>query len=390
MTERPKRRALWTVAMLLLALACVGATYLLYVSLKNGPVAGCGKGSSCDLVLASRWSYLLPGVPVTAPALFTYMALLFGLLFKSDSKVWEGVFLVGSFMVIGAAIWFIGLQAFVVKAFCKYCMATHVLGVGASICILLGLRPIQRELLPLGVGAAAMGLAMMAGAQIILPQKSTRDTRLAAGVAGRGGEITVVGSTIDIGQFPHSGNTDAGKIMILSFDYTCGFCRRMHGYLSRAEERFGKENYLVVLLPTPLNPDCNRHFQQRSPNHRNACEFASTALALWSIDPEKFYEFDRWMIETGSPRFPPDREAAKAKAVALVGEEALATGLKDPSIAERIEKTSEIWNKLTGLNGSQTMPKIIWSSGAMSQGATSSEFGLFELKEKNLGLVRSN
>ena len=359
---------------------------MLYVSLKDGPVAGCGAGSSCNTVLKSQWAYLLPGVPVTAPALFTYLALLFGLIFKPKSKAWGGVLLVGSFMVIGAAFWFVGLQAFAVGSFCIYCMTTHAIGTAAAVCILLWLRPIDRELLPLGLGAAAMGLGMMAGAQIILPQKTTRDTDLNAAPATSGRIIDLAGVKIDTSDYPHSGNPESLKTVTLFFDYTCSSCRRAHGYLSAAEARFGKENYFVVLLPTPLHPDCNRYFKEEMFDHRNSCTFASLAMAIWSVAPEKFHEFDKWMIETGTDREPPDVFDVRAKAAEIVGEDVLAAALEDPSVAEKVEVISGIWERLRRASGKITMPKWVWNSATMTEGDPG-EKGLFNLMEDKLGIV---
>jgi len=390
MTTTEKRSTAWLVAKILFGLASLGAGYLLVVALKNGPVAGCGSGSSCDTVLKSRWAYLLPGIPVTAPALFTYLVLLFGLIFKAGSKAWEGVFLVGSLMVIGAAVWFIGLQVLVLKSFCFYCMATHLLGVAGSIILLRSLRPIQRELVPLGAAAAAMGLAMMAACQIFMPQATTADTQVGAGaLAGSGRALEIGGQSIDLAKFPFRGNPDSEKRLVIFFDYTCSSCRRVHAYLDRAEERFGKDNYLLVMLPTPLNPDCNRHFKEEMSDHRNACLFASLGFALWAADREKFYEYDRWMIESGSARYPPDADAARAKAAELLGEDALAEALSDPQINESIERVCEIWNVFKAKTG-VSMPKMLWANGTMTTGAAGSEFELFDMMQERLGLERVN
>ncbi|MGI9242287.1 MAG: vitamin K epoxide reductase family protein [Verrucomicrobiales bacterium] len=390
MTTPEKRQRAWLVAKILLGLACVGAGYLLAVALKNGPVAGCGSGSSCDTVLKSRWAYLLPGVPVTAPALFTYLVLLFGLIFRSGSKAWEGVMLVGSLMVIGAAAWFVGLQVVVLKSYCIYCLGTHALGVAGSICLLVGLRPIQRELIPLGAAAAAMGLAMLAACQIFMPQATTAETQIGAdGLSGTGPRFNIAGQEIDLSKFPFRGDLSSDKRLIVLFDYTCSSCRRVHAYLDRAEARFGGDNYLVVMLPTPLNPDCNRHFDEKMSDHRNACLFASMGFALWATDREKFYEYDRWMIETGTSRYPPEADAARAKAEELIGKEQLAKAMADPAITENIEKVCEIWNTFKASTGVR-MPKMLWSGGTLTTGAVGSEFELFDMMEERLGLERLN
>jgi len=75
-------------AIIFLGVASLGAGYLLLRSLQDGPVAGCGgAGSPCDSVLKSRWAYVLPGVPVTAPALASYLVLLFALIFRPRDEI---------------------------------------------------------------------------------------------------------------------------------------------------------------------------------------------------------------------------------------------------------------------------------------------------------------
>jgi uncharacterized membrane protein len=133
---------------LLLTVAMCGATYLAWVSFQNGPVAGCGPGSGCSKVLQSRWAYWL-GIPVSVPAVLAYMGLL-ATTFCLDRRripAWHlrawAVVLVLSVVISGAAVWFIGLQAIVLKSFCKFCMVAHTCALVATT-ILLRKAPIHR------------------------------------------------------------------------------------------------------------------------------------------------------------------------------------------------------------------------------------------------------
>ena len=393
MTNPQKSRALWWLAIGFYCLAALGAAYLLYYALKDGSVAGCGKGAGagCNLVQGSRWAYLFPGVPVTVPALLLYLTLLFGMLFKPRSELWIGVFLVGALTIIGAALWFTGLQAIAIKAFCKRCLLVHAAGIAGSLCLLLALRPVPRELKPFGVGAAALALALLAGVQVIFPARTSKDMNLGSGgLSGSGKVVEIGGLPLNLGQMPHRGNIESSRQMVMLFDYTCQSCRRIHGYLERAEKRFGKDNYLVVMLPTPLNPDCNSHLKEEMPDHRNACLFAKIGFALWGLDREKFYEWDEWMIKTGTPRYPPDAQAGRAKAEELVGKDVLAKAIGDPVVAQKIEHTTKIWQLMREKSGRMTMPKMLWSNGNLTEGAAGSEFELYNSMEQQLGLRRVN
>ena len=122
----------------LLAVAIAGAGYLAWASLHHGPVAGCGTESGCDKVLHSRWAYWLD-MPVSVPALLVYLALLGAtvLLQKrpapdDERGSWAAIIAL-SVIVAGAALWFVGLQVFVIKAFCKFCMTAHACGFTAAL-----------------------------------------------------------------------------------------------------------------------------------------------------------------------------------------------------------------------------------------------------------------
>src|SRR3954454_6069998 len=97
-------------ARLCLADAAGIAAYLLWYSITKKPMAGCGPGSPCDRVLGSPWAYWL-GLPVSAPAVVAYLALLvssFAVAGKNQPKIanaWRVIFFVGV-AAVASAIWF--------------------------------------------------------------------------------------------------------------------------------------------------------------------------------------------------------------------------------------------------------------------------------------------
>ena len=182
---------LWVRA--LLAVAILGAGYLAWVSIHHGPVAGCGAESGCNKVLQSRWAYWLD-IPVSVPALLVYLALMGAtvLLRKrpapdDERGSWAAIIAL-SVIVAGAALWFVGLQVFVIKAFCKFCMTAHACGfVAALLCLKKiplavdpdtpmwaagsGKRGVPRAAI---VGVALLGLAgvaVLAGGQLLVQKE---------------------------------------------------------------------------------------------------------------------------------------------------------------------------------------------------------------------------
>src|SRR5262245_52568496 len=106
---------LFTIRLSIVIAIAIGC-YLLWVSL-GGLAVGCGPESNCDKVLHSRWAYWF-GIPVSAVALAVYAAIFIGTLrlgrnveVSLQRQAWR-ILIPGAVTVIGAALWFTGLQLF--------------------------------------------------------------------------------------------------------------------------------------------------------------------------------------------------------------------------------------------------------------------------------------
>jgi len=396
-TPKNEHTALVRAAIGLLALAMLGACMLLAKALVDGPLLGCGEGSGCDSVLKSRYAYVLPGVPVTVPALLVYAVLLFCILKRGslrESGSWRFATLASAFLILGAAACFVAIQAIRLKQFCPWCMGTHLAAAAAALLAVLGLRILYRKspgtLVAAGL-AAGGALAAMLAFQYFLPQK-TYVTADAGGSAERKTRKTFAlgDATIDLDQMPFKGNADSEKLMVILFDYTCGSCRTTHRYLHRAESRFGTDNYLVVGIPVPLNPKCNPFFTGNSPQHADACAHSRLALALWRLDRDAFREWDHWMFETGTARRAPSPADALARAESLVDPAKLKESLADPWIEEQLARNIGIWKAMKAReNNRASMPQMILG-GRLILGAPGSESQLFDLMANGLKLTPLN
>ena len=288
--------------------ATAGAGYLAWVSIHNGPVAGCGAESGCSKVLQSRWAYWLD-VPVSIPALLAYLALLGStvLLQKKPSPddqrgSWAAIIIL-SLVVAGAALWFVSLQVFVLKSFCKFCMTAHVCGfLAALICLKhipfaadpatpmwtpgSGKRGVPWSAMPLLIVLGLCGVGVLAGGQLLFRKELNvvKVLPLGAGLTTQGGATTgylaqaqALAAQYHSADLPNSqlvaprvlslysnkfqikldtvpmmGPPDAPNIIVCIFDYTCPHCREMHPILAQAQQRFG--NRLgIVCLPLPVS-----------------------------------------------------------------------------------------------------------------------------------------
>ena len=360
------------------------SAFLAWNSLQGGGVPGCGPESNCDKVLSSRWAYIF-GLPVSLFALPVYLAAVVFLFQKSLR--WQ-VILPLALIVLASALWFVGLQAFALRAFCKFCMIAHVVGALAAL-VLLKNNPLPANVSAkfVGLAGAAVGLVVIAQfnssppepLQIVssapvlntnaAPPTGTPGTQSLAIVtppatptnALTGPTFSFVDGefTLDLTTVPVSGRLDAPKKMVKLFDYTCHHCRDLHHLLKPVKHKFSNE-LAVISLPMPLDTSCNRMIRRTPAAHTNACEFAKTALAVFLAKPERFEGFSDWLFE---PEHPPALEDARKHAEDIVGKEAFANALNDPRVEQQIQTDVNIYAASSQKAKRSAMPQLLFARG---------------------------
>jgi len=432
---------LW--ARVLLAVAILGAGYLAWLAIHNGPAAGCGPESGCNKVLQSRWAYWLD-LPVSVPAVLVYLALLgvTVLLQKRPSPddqrgSWAAIIIL-SVIVAGAALWFVGLQVFVIKAFCKFCMTAHACGFAAALLCLKntplaadpdtpmwttgsGKRGVPRQAVFSLVLIGLAGVAVLAGGQMlfqkqrnvvkVLPVAGARATKTAASPSSAstnhstpkapGGPSTDQPASpnarliaprtlllysnqfvIKFDDVPMIGSPDSPHIIVYLFDYTCSHCRAVHPILVQTCQQL--TNQLgVVCLPISLSPQCNPFLPQTTSHAASgSCEYARLGLAVWRAKPEAQRQFDDWMFATVRP---PPLKQAQEYAAQLVGADKLKSALADPWIQQQILTDCRLHRANWLAVDSSAMPQIIMGD-AVSSGPLNSVGHLLILLNRYLGM----
>ena len=325
-------------------------------SLKGTALVGCGVGSSCDSVLGGRWSTLLGIIPVSAPAAGVYLCLMACcavLLFLSDDSLKmlsEQVLILLSGCIIGSAIWFVGLQVFEEHSLCKYCMSAHVIGLIISALLLTVCLPAVRRggwILSLGLFlAACLAVFQVLTVPDYVYQDGSTEEPLPL--------VSAQGS-------PVIGDPDAEYVIDLLFDYQCSHCQRLHPLLEDVVDSFDGR-VALVLCPCPLSPKCNPYVPMEDNRFEGSCDLARLALALYSIDEDAYWSFDRWLFESGSDTQWRPRNVADAVLMAegLVGAEALDAALKDTAIDDRLRRTADLFGR-TSADGKGGIPRFIRS-----------------------------
>jgi len=415
-------------------LAAAAAAYLAMVSWQaRGTPWGCGGDSGCADVLRSRWSSLF-GIPIGAFAAAAYL-LLAGLLTRLNRQnpAHRHSFLRAlAAAILVADLGFIAIQLFVLRAICPWCMASHAFGIAASLGALRltrrtaptaeaiqpaiieppldefdtrprkaaeesldvfeSLPPVERSkpndvrkeqtrdrsvgAVPMGIAAAIVLLAMLtlfgghSSPLARLPQDANADTG-----PGPDRAIAVLQGRLRLlpHELPMIGSADAPKLMVILFDYACPHCRATHQALRPVIE---SKTAGLILLPTPLNSDCNPAIEETEPRFRDSCELARLALAVWRASPEQFAEFDAWLF---APELPRSAADARAEAVRRIGQAELSAALESDWIEERIREDVAAYQQ----SDAKVLPILLSPGAAAIVGRTDDERELLEVLSRD-------
>jgi uncharacterized membrane protein len=352
--------AVWRwVTTLASSLAAAGAGYLAFVSLVLGvPPAGCGAGSSCGEVLSSSWAKLF-GVPVSLPALGLYLGVIFLAHAPPRPRILQLRMVAAG--AIGASLaWFVFLQAFILQAFCPYCMVDHVLGFVVSALLIVSCRQKQSAHWALaGIGCACV----LAVGQTLQPRPLARLAVSSAGDFDRtlpqGREVGIHDGQLRlrVSDEPRFGPMDAHTAVVLMFDYACPHCQHLHRYCRTLSERSG--DLLVIALPTPLGAACNRFIPETGERFRESCELTRLSLAVFFAAPARWAEFDHWLFDAEQPR---SARQAREQAIVILGT-APDAALKDERVGRMLERNVGAFGAIPAATPADRRLPVMWSPG---------------------------
>jgi uncharacterized membrane protein/protein-disulfide isomerase len=344
--------------------------------LAGGPVIGCSGGSSCDLVLNSRWSEVGGVLPVSGLAAGAYLAMLFASLYIGPATAapvrrlaWLALLVLAG-AAAGSAVWFTILQKWVIGAFCPYCMATHLTGLLLAAWVFWR---VSRQFV-YDSTAPAQGVSPAAPRRMVGPWPTIGTVLIGLALAGvlaacqagfpppavyRGGVLHRKLPVLDLHAVPLVGSPDARYVVTLLFDYQCPHCQHLHFLLDEAVRRYGGQ-LAFVLCPTPLSRQCNPYIPQDVDEFKDSCELAKTAMAVWVARHEAFPAYNRWLFsqESGDRWQPRSLEAARAKAVELVGQAKFDAARADPWIDRYVQTSIGIYGGT--LQGGNAVPKLVF------------------------------
>ena len=357
--------------LLLLCAACLAlAGWMVYHALSGAPMVGCGAGGGCGSVMGSRWAWFLGGVPVSLPAAVVYALMGLCVLFLGDASLdrllWRLMPLLGG-CIVGAALWFLWLQAGVLHAFCLYCTLLHTLGCVVSCLVFVlarrqGFRPVG----PFVAGLAAAALFALIQSRT-LPDNIYDAGRTDAPLpAFEEGEVPVLG--------------EGEKALTLLFDFQCSHCRRLHGQLPELLA-LAEGQYRIFLCPVPLSSACNPYIPASGIDRfAGSCALTRLALAVWFARPETYSPFWDWLLGDGDSSAPPVTPAeAELRARALLGD-SFEAAMADPRIDTYLRKVEDLFGRTSSAETSG-IPRFIAGSRWLVPEAATPETLLSLLRE---------
>ncbi len=376
----------WVISGLALAGLVINGL-LVNQSLSGDSIAGCGGGSSCHEVLESRWSGLL-GIPVAMLGFLLYLVLLIALLRKNLL-----VLSICLGLILGAVAWFVFVQAVIIGRFCPWCMAGHGIGV-AIVGFALWREKMRGNAIWLIkiVGPFAMMASVGIGAiQFLGPLPVTHklgdvnggsdspEVGIHARGEGRKAEFDDGRIVYNVATLPHLGRSDAKHVLVEYFDYQCGSCRIMRGYLSSLVEKH-PDDICMILLPVPLDHGCNPALSPGDQEHAGSCELTRIALAVWRVNQE-FYPTLHQKFLSDIPPTPAEAMAFARENVSAIQLEA---AMRDPWIDELIQANITNWVSFSGQN--KHLPKLLIKGKRILHGLPSGEADFIRVMEQELGI----
>ena len=340
-------------------IALVLSVVLSWHYLKGGAMPGCDGTSACEQVLGSRWSVIAGRIPVSSLAMGAYLAMFIAILHTGPStegplrRLAWAVLLIFAGSVAGMAIWFTIVQKWIIGEFCPYCLTVHITGIIMAVVIIWQARKSDPSLpaIKLIIGGLILTGIIAASQAIFTPKVVYREGRSQASQPA-----------MAYHDVPMVGSPDAPYVIKMLFDYNCPHCQKIHLLLHDAVSRYAGK-LAFALCPAPLNTECNTYIPHNADAFKNSCELARIGLAVWVAKREAFPAFDQWMYssEPGDKWHPRSVEAAKMKAVKLVGRTEFVTALSSPWVAQYIQSCIKIYGH-TIQNGNGGVPKLIFGS----------------------------
>lgn len=189
--------------------------------------------------------------------------------------------------------------------------------------------------------------------------------------------------SLDVHKHPLLGSPDAPHIVVELISYDCEHCRKMYPLIEEARERYG-DQVAILVLPVPLETDCNKLVTNPTASHRGACWTARAACGIAKLDPPAFAKFHEFLI-AGKEKPPMDKIIPKS--YGMVDGDAIRDLARSAELKKQVEGYIDLYSQLQAKSGSRTfgLPVQILGDHVMTGSVEKTE-DLFKAWEQNLGV----
>jgi protein-disulfide isomerase/uncharacterized membrane protein len=240
-----------------------------FYDLKNGNAAfsslcKAGAAMNCDVVSASRWAELIPGVPLASFAAAFFVGV-FAISLLAQTEKWRveasrALFALGAFGILVSFSYLI-VMVFILKIGCLFCLGIDAANLSRNLLnpsqfrVLLAI-PLASQVLVVG----GLSLAFRSGIEAFPVEEMIQNTLNQPVVAVQNGP-----------EFPSMGNADAPITIVEFSDFQCPHCQRAAMTFHNLQLR-RPGLVRVVFRNYPLDSSCN--LAVKGGGHQAACRAA--------------------------------------------------------------------------------------------------------------------
>ena len=191
---------------------------------------------------------------------------------------------------------------------------------------------------------------------------------------------------LDVSKHPLIGSPDAPHVVIEMVSYNCPHCRKMHALVEDAVHRYG-DQVAVLVMPVPLDKDCNKLITDAAISHRGACGTARMVISVAKLNPSAFPKLHDFLM-SGDKDKPPAMERLIPKAQGLVDRDRLRELMKSAEVNKQLAGYVDLFGQLQSQShGSKAfgLPVQILGDKVMSGEVEKAE-DIYKAWEENLGV----
>jgi len=286
--------------------------------LLGGPACGSSGAMNCHLVTGSSWGSFL-GVPLALWGVLGYVVVLALSLLARQSSEWAGHAMTAIFslalLLVAADVALFGLMAFVIRAFCLFCLATYAVNLALLLLAASALEhPWPRALGRLGAAVGALipsaqrQAAWLFWGIVVVGVLGVAGVHAATLFVSRG----TLGSmqrqlrefitkqprvSVEVTGDPMLGTAGASLQIVEFSDFFCPACQRA-SKLNRIIMSNHRRDAVFVFKHYPLDMSCNAQISRMV--HPGACQVAAASECVHLQG--KFWPFHDLVFE-GGPKY---------------------------------------------------------------------------------------